>query len=73
MTKDAVFTHCVALDRSKLLCERQIGWAGRWSLMGDFVICTQCQATQSISLAHEPFDHLPACAAAGYGLHPGTI
>lgn len=70
MTMDTVFARCVALDRSHLLCERQIGWTGRWSLLGDFVICTHCLATQSISLAQQPFEHLDACIARGYGLHP---
>ena len=70
MTEDTVFARCVTLDGSELLHERQIGWAGRWSLMGDFVLCTQCLAAQSIGLAQEPFEHAPDCVASQYGLHP---
>ncbi|KPW61370.1 hypothetical protein [Pseudomonas syringae group genomosp. 3] len=67
MREDTVFARCVALDGSELLHERQIG---RWSLMGDFVLCTQCLAAQSIGLAQEPFEHLDDCVASQYGLHP---
>lgn len=70
MTEDTVFARCVTLDGSELLHERQIGWAGRWSLMGDFVLCTQCLAAQSIGLAQEPFQHAPDCVASQYGRHP---
>lgn len=70
MTKDTVFARCVALDASATFNERLTGWSGRWSLMGDFVICTQCLTAQAIEQAHEPFEHLPDCVARKYGLHP---
>lgn len=70
MSDDTVFARCVALDTSVLLSERLIGWTGRWSLMGDFVICTQCITAQAIDLADEPFKHLPGCVAREYSVHP---
>lgn len=70
MTEDTVFARCVALDASAVLNERQTGWSGRWSLMGDFVICTQCITAQAIDRSHEPFEHLPDCVAREYSLHP---
>jgi len=74
MTDDTVFARCVALDASTRLNERLIGWSGRWSLMGDFVICTQCITAQGIDQgidqADKPFEHLPGCVASQYGLHP---
>ena len=69
MTEDTVFARCFALGASAVLNERQVGWSGRWSLIGDFVLCTQCLAAQAIDLAHEPFEHLPDCVSREYGLH----
>jgi len=63
MTKETVFERCVTLDSSALLHERLIGWTGRWNLMGNFVVCTQCLAAQSIDLANQPFEHLAECVA----------
>lgn len=37
MDKHDVFERCVTLSNSSVLSERQIGWSGRWTLMGDFV------------------------------------
>lgn len=70
MDDHPVFARCVALDTSAVLNERQIGWSGRWSLMGDFVVCTQCLAAQSIGQACDPFEHEADCVARHYGLHP---
>lgn len=70
MTEDRVFARCVALGSSSLLHERLISWAGRWSLMGDFVMCTQCLAAQAVGEAHEPFEHVADCVGTGQGLHP---
>lgn len=70
MTDNTVFARCVALDASALLNERLIGWFGRWSLMGDFAICTQCVTAQGIDQADQPFEHLPDCVAREYSLHP---
>ena len=70
MTKDMLFARCVALSNSPQLGERQLGWAGRWCLMGDFVVCTQCMAAQAIDQAQQPFPHLPDCVARPSGLHP---
>lgn len=70
MTDNTVFARCVALNASSRLNERQISWTGRWSLMGDFVVCTQCLAAQAVDLAHEPFSHAAGCVARKYGLHP---
>lgn len=38
------------------------GWAGRWSLLGDFVLCA-CLAAQAIGMAQEPFEHALDCVA----------
>jgi len=70
MTDSTLFARCVALDTSARLNERVIGWSGRWSLMGDFVICTQCINAQGIDEADKPFQHLPNCVAREYSLHP---
>jgi len=70
LASKSVFERCVALSASERLSERQIGWTGRWTIMGDFVVCTQCLAAQGIDAAHEPFLHHSNCVAEGYGLHP---
>ncbi|KFE43847.1 hypothetical protein [Pseudomonas syringae] len=70
MGKHRGYERCMALSGSRVLGERQIGWSGRWCLMGDFVVCTQCLAAQAIDQAHEPFVHVPDCVARQFGLHP---
>ncbi|RMN40296.1 hypothetical protein SAMN05444506_11721 [Pseudomonas syringae] len=70
MDNNTVFAGRVVLDASAVLNERQIGWAGRWSLMGDFVLCTQCLAAQSIGQAFDPFEHKADCVARHYGMRP---
>lgn len=65
-----LFERCIALSVSHVLNERQIGWAGRWCLMGDFVVCTQCLAAQPIDHAQQSFPHLPDCVAREYCLNP---
>lgn len=70
MADNTLFARCVALNTSSRLNERQISWTGRWNLMGDFVVCTQCLLAQAIDLAHEPFSHASDCVAREYGLHP---
>lgn len=70
---DTVFARCVALDANEVLNERQIGWSGRWSLMGDFVICTRCISAQAIDQAHQPFQHSPDCVAREWVLSSGVM
>ncbi|KFE51720.1 hypothetical protein IV02_11065 [Pseudomonas syringae] len=69
MDKQGMFERCVALRDSSVLNERQIGWSGRWTLMGDFVVCSQCLVAQPIDMAEQPFSHLPGCVAIQYGLY----
>lgn len=70
MDKNLLFERCVVLSSSNVLNERQIGWSGRWILMGDFVVCSQCLVAQPIDMADQVFIHLPGCVAIQYGLHP---
>lgn len=70
MEHKTVFRRCVQLGESSVLNDRQIGWSGRWSLMGDFVVCSQCLVAQPINMADQPFIHLPGCVAIQYGLYP---
>ncbi|MEE3509655.1 hypothetical protein QN399_26040 [Pseudomonas sp. 10C3] len=70
MTEDSLFARCIALGHSPLLNERQIGWSGRWTLMGDFMVCSQCLAAQAIDRAHHPFPHLPDCVAIPHARSP---
>ena len=70
MEHKTVFQRCVALTGSSDLNERQIGWSGRWTLMGDFVVCSQCLLAQPIDMANQPFFHLPGCVSIQYGLYP---
>jgi hypothetical protein len=70
MDKQFLFERCAALSASPVLNERQIGWSGRWTLMGDFVVCSQCLVAQPIDMADQAFMHLPGCMAIQYGLHP---
>lgn len=65
-----MFERCVAFRNSSVLNERQIGWSGRWTLMGDFVVCSQCLVAQPIDMAEQAFIHLPGCVAIQYGLYP---
>lgn len=70
MNKHGVFERCVALGDSSVLNERQIGWSGRWILMADFVVCSQCLVAQPIDMAEQSFTHSPGCVASRYGLYP---
>jgi hypothetical protein len=72
MTEDTVFARCVALDASEVLNERQIGWSGRWSLMGDFVICTQCITAQSIDQATSRSSTWPTASPVNTAFTRGT-
>jgi hypothetical protein len=70
MRKKDSFIRYVVLGHSPVLSDRQTGWTGRWCLMGDVVLCSQCLAAQAIEQAHEPFEHMPGCVARHEGLHP---
>ena len=70
MDKHAVFERCVTLSDSCVPNERLIGWSGRWTLMGNSVVCSQCLVDQPIDMADQPFLHLPGCVAIQYGLYP---
>lgn len=70
MEKRALFDYCVALSGSSLISERQIEWSGRWTLMGDFVVCSECYVAQPIDMASQSFEHSPGCLANQYGRQP---
>lgn len=65
-----VYHYCQALSRSSCLSDQVIGWSGRWSVLGSFVICSQCLATQQIEDAATPFTHLEQCDAGGSPDYP---
>lgn len=70
MNKQSIYERCVDLSGSPLLSEQQIGWSGRWTLMADFVVCSQCLVAQPIDMASQSFQHSPDCLARFYGAHP---
>lgn len=70
MNKLSIYERCVDLSGSAVLNEQQIGWSGRWTLMGDFVVCSQCLIAQPIDMASQRFQHSPDCIARVYGSHP---
>ena len=47
-----------------------LAWTGRWSMMGDFVVCSECLATQTIYQADKPFEHMSRCSFMKTGLYP---
>lgn len=71
MNQDKVFERCVALSVSSVLNERLIGWSGRWTLMGDSVVCGQCLVAQPIDMAEQPFSHLPG--GCGHPVRPLSL
>ena len=60
-----VETYCQELSLSDVLSCRLIGWTGRWSLFGSFVLCCQCLSSQAVDDAGQPFKHLRSCSASG--------
>lgn len=65
-----VFTYCQTLSNSDLLSARTIGWTGRWSLFGSFILCCQCLSAQTVDDASHPFKHLPGCVGEQLGNFP---
>jgi hypothetical protein len=65
-----VYQYCEILAQSDRLSDKVIGWSGRWSILGSFLICSQCLATQQIDDSSEAFIHLPGCGAASRIDHP---
>ncbi|WP_143482396.1 hypothetical protein [Pseudomonas congelans] len=65
-----VNTYCQELSKSERLSARVIGWTGRWSLFGSFVLCCQCLNAQSVDDAGRAFTHLPGCTAGQTGSNP---
>lgn len=70
MDKQSLYEHCVDLSGSTEINEQQIGWSGRWTLMADFVVCSQCLVAQPIDMASQSFQHAPGCIAKMYGAYP---
>jgi len=62
--------YCETLSRSTVLSDQVIGWTGRWSMLGSFVVCSQCLAMQQVKDATERFLHLPGCKAIRSDQHP---
>jgi len=65
-----VNSYCQDLSKSDVLSSRVIGWTGRWSLCGSFVLCCQCLSLQTVDDASQPFEHSEDCSAAGIGRYP---
>ena len=65
-----VNAYCRTLSQSDVLSARLIGWTGRWSVFGSFVLCTQCLNVQTVDDASRPFRHVDGCSAAGVGSYP---
>lgn len=65
-----VNAYCQELSHSDVLSERLIGWTGRWSLFGSFVLCCQCLNAQSVDDAGRPFQHMDGCSASSTGNYP---
>lgn len=68
-TEFDVYRYCETLRLSHRISDQLIGWTGRWSLMGGFVICTQCLATQQVDMANHAFVRLPGCVATRHRGH----
>jgi len=62
--------YCQELSKSDVLSARLIGWTGRWSLFGSFILCCQCLNAQTVDDAGRPFQHLDSCSATGMGNYP---
>jgi hypothetical protein len=62
--------YCEQLSKSNVLSARLIGWTGRWSLFGSYVLCCQCLGSQTVDEAGKPFVHIDGCSALGTGLYP---
>ncbi len=65
-----VYEYCKALSGSERTSDQIIGWTGRWSMMGSFMICTQCLATQQVGESGEQFVHSKGCPAEHGGKYP---
>jgi hypothetical protein len=65
-----VISYCHKLSQSDVLSTRVIGWTGRWSMFGSFVLCCQCLNAQGVDEAGQPFEHQHDCTAKGLGLYP---
>lgn len=62
--------YCLQLSKSDVLSSRLVGWSGRWSLFGGFMLCCQCLNTQTASEAGKPFTHSQSCTAKDLGGNP---
>lgn len=62
--------YCLKLSKSQSLSSRLVGWTGRWSLFGGFMLCCQCLSTQTALEAGQPFRHLENCSAKDLGGNP---
>jgi hypothetical protein len=47
-----------------------LGWASAWALSGDFVVCSECEGTQTIRRAETPFQHYSGCSKASNIAYP---
>lgn len=71
MSKDCdAYHYCETLSRSSRLSDQVIGWSGRWSILGSFLICSRCLATQQVEESNEAFAHFPECDASEHFEHP---
>jgi hypothetical protein len=65
-----VYRVAKAMSASNDLGERLIGWNGRWSIMGNFAVCSTCLASQPIDQASKPFTHFADCIVIAGDLYP---
>lgn len=49
---------------------RLLDWTSIWTLQGDFLICNECHATQTIRQAETLFTHHGGCSNAKNGVNP---
>ena len=62
--------YSLELSKSEYVSVRLVGWSGRWSLFGGFMLCCQCLNTQTTGEAGQPFKHSPNCSAKDLGGNP---
>lgn len=70
MNKQSLYELCLDLSGSVGINDQQIGCSGRWRLMADFVVCSQCLVAQPIDTASESFQHSPTCVAKIHRAYP---
>jgi hypothetical protein len=47
-----------------------LDWTSAWVLSGDFVVCRECEGTQTIRHAETPFKHHAGCSKDSNSAYP---